>query len=66
MQKAGLTLCDWQKSLYHPNVTKLFEVIATKKNLYLFMGHVNGGDLLDYLENHDPRSEGEARAMFFS
>ncbi|XP_045678804.1 serine/threonine-protein kinase MARK2-like [Phyllostomus hastatus] len=52
------------KSLNHPNITKLFEVIATEEKLYLIMEHVSGGDLLDYLENHGPRSEREAQAMF--
>ena len=52
------------KGLNHPNITKLFEVIATEKKFYLIMEHVSGGNLLDYLENHGPRSEREARAMF--
>lgn len=40
------------KGLNHLNITKLFEVSATQNKLYLFLEHVSGGDLFDYLENY--------------
>ncbi|XP_028002142.2 serine/threonine-protein kinase MARK2-like [Eptesicus fuscus] len=52
------------KKLNHPNITKLFEVIATKDKFFLVMEHVSGGDLLEYLENYGQMNEGEARTVF--
>ncbi|KAK1335223.1 hypothetical protein QTO34_004807 [Cnephaeus nilssonii] len=42
------------KSLNHPNITKLFEVMAAPDMLYLVMQHVREGDLREHLENHRP------------
>ncbi|XP_054585318.1 serine/threonine-protein kinase MARK2-like [Eptesicus fuscus] len=52
------------QSLNHPNITELFEVIATPDKLYLIMEHVREGDLREHLENHGPLSERQARAAF--
>ncbi|KAK1333037.1 hypothetical protein QTO34_006570 [Cnephaeus nilssonii] len=51
-------------SLQHPNITELFEVIATPDVLYLVMEHVREGDLREHLESHGPLSERQARAAF--
>ncbi|KAK1333042.1 hypothetical protein QTO34_006575 [Cnephaeus nilssonii] len=48
----------------HPNITELFEVIATPDVLYLVMEHVREGDLREHLESHGPLSERQARAAF--
>ncbi|EPQ20094.1 Serine/threonine-protein kinase MARK2 [Myotis brandtii] len=52
------------KSLNHPNITQLFEVIATQDKFFLAMEHVSGGDLLEHLQNYGTMNEGEARAVF--
>ncbi|EPQ17009.1 Serine/threonine-protein kinase MARK2 [Myotis brandtii] len=55
---------DCFKSVNHPNITKLFEVIATQDKFFLAMEHVSGGDLLEHLQNYGTMNEGEARAVF--
>ena len=52
------------KSLNHPNIVKLFEVIQTEKTLYLIMEYASGGELFDYLATHGRMKEEEARAKF--
>ncbi|XP_037655853.1 serine/threonine-protein kinase MARK2-like [Choloepus didactylus] len=52
------------KTLRHPNVIQLFEVIEHDESLYLCMEYAKGGDLFDYLEDQGPLGEREARAKF--
>nr|XP_058131397.1 MAP/microtubule affinity-regulating kinase 3-like [Dasypus novemcinctus] len=52
------------KSLSHPNIIRLFEIIDSTKELYLIMEYAHGGDLFQYLVAHDPLLEEEARAKF--
>ncbi|XP_054423823.1 MAP/microtubule affinity-regulating kinase 4-like [Pteronotus mesoamericanus] len=52
------------KRLNHPNIVKLFEVIATQEYVYIVMEHVSGGDLREHLHRHGRMSEGQARAIF--
>ena len=40
---------DILKTLYHPNISHLFESISTSNNFYLFMEYIDGGDLNDYI-----------------
>ena len=49
------------KLLDHPHVVQLFEVIETKKELYLIMELADGGELLDYIIAHERLREAEAR-----
>ncbi|KAG1326939.1 putative CBL-interacting protein kinase 32 [Cocos nucifera] len=52
------------KLLHHPNIVKIYEVIATKTKIYLVMEYVSGGQLSDklfYLKRLDER---EARKYF--
>jgi len=37
------------KSLNHPNIVKLYDVIFDNKNLYLILEYCNGGDLSKYI-----------------
>ncbi|KAF5922661.1 hypothetical protein HPG69_008034 [Diceros bicornis minor] len=53
------------KALERLNIIKLFEVIDTKERLFLTMEHMSRGDMYDYLEDHGPMTEEEARGKFW-
>ncbi|XP_037687463.1 serine/threonine-protein kinase MARK2-like [Choloepus didactylus] len=52
------------KTLKHPNVTQLFEVIENDKTLYLFMEYARGEELFEYIVDQGPLGEQEAKAKF--
>lgn len=52
------------KSLNHPNIVKLFEVVDPENILFLVMKHVNRGYMFDYLQDHGHRIENEALGIF--
>ncbi|XP_056138745.1 MAP/microtubule affinity-regulating kinase 4 isoform X1 [Lampris incognitus] len=52
------------KSLNHPNIVQLFEVIETERTLYLIMEYASGGEVFDYLVSHGRMKEKEARGKF--
>ncbi|URE26470.1 NAF domain [Musa troglodytarum] len=52
------------KLLNHPNIVKIYEVIATKTKIYLVMEYVAGGQLSDKLEYLKRLDEREARKYF--
>nr|XP_018674134.1 PREDICTED: CBL-interacting serine/threonine-protein kinase 21 isoform X1 [Musa acuminata subsp. malaccensis] len=52
------------KLLNHPNIVKIYEVIATKTKIYLVMEYVAGGQLSDKLEYLKKLDEREARKYF--
>lgn len=47
------------KSLNHPNIVKLFEVVDPENTLFLVKRHVNRGHVFDYLQDHGHRMENE-------
>ncbi|KAJ3008209.1 UNVERIFIED_CONTAM: hypothetical protein HDU68_003188, partial [Siphonaria sp. JEL0065] len=50
--------------LFHPNITRLLEVVDTKDYLYLILEYEEGGELFDYIIAKTVLPEQEARAMF--
>ncbi|MBZ3870879.1 Sperm motility kinase [Sciurus carolinensis] len=49
-------------TLEHPSVTQLFQVIGTKKHIYMVMEHAGGGELLEHIARG--MQEEEARRVF--
>ncbi|KAJ3116515.1 MAP microtubule affinity-regulating kinase 1 [Phlyctochytrium bullatum] len=47
--------------LDHPNIIQLYEVMETKKELYLVLEYASGGEVLDYIVAHGRLKEKEAR-----
>lgn len=45
----------------HPNVIQLFEVMETKKNLFLVLEYASGGELLDKIVTNGRLKEEEAK-----
>ncbi|XP_077875649.1 sperm motility kinase-like [Ictidomys tridecemlineatus] len=54
---------EMMAELDHPNVIHLFQVMETKKYLYLIMEHAGGGELWDFIPTTGMDEE-EARRMF--
>lgn len=52
------------KSLHHPHIIKLYEVIETKNTVFLVMEYCSGGELYDYLVVHGKMKEKDGRAKF--
>lgn len=45
----------------HPNIIQLFEVMETKKNLFLVLEYASGGEMLDVIMSKGKLSEDQAR-----
>eukprot|EP00300_Choanocystis_sp_HF-7_P013142 c18173_g1_i1.p1 GENE.c18173_g1_i1~~c18173_g1_i1.p1 ORF type:complete len:288 (+),score=68.95 c18173_g1_i1:134-997(+) len=54
------------KKIDHPNVVKIYEVLATKDEILIVMELVEGGDLLDWIEHREYLDEAEAMRFFAS
>lgn len=52
------------KIINHPNVIKIFEVMASKTKIYIVLELVNGGELFDKIATHGKLKEDEARSYF--
>jgi 5'-AMP-activated protein kinase catalytic alpha subunit len=52
------------KLVKHPNIVRLYEVLASKKRIYLIMEYVTGGDLSDKIAYLQKITEKEARKYF--
>ena len=55
---------DSLRTVNHPNIVKLLEVIDTEETLFIVMEYLSGGDLKTYLEAKGRVTEGEARGLF--
>uniref|UniRef100_A0A5B7A2D0 non-specific serine/threonine protein kinase n=1 Tax=Davidia involucrata TaxID=16924 RepID=A0A5B7A2D0_DAVIN len=52
------------KLIKHPNVLKLFEVMASKTKIYIVLEYVDGGELFDQIAKHGRLKEDEGRRYF--
>ncbi|CAL0315418.1 unnamed protein product [Lupinus luteus] len=52
------------KLINHPNVVKIFEVMASKTKIYIVLELVNGGELFDKIATNGKLKEVEARSYF--
>ncbi|KAF6153721.1 hypothetical protein GIB67_000954 [Kingdonia uniflora] len=52
------------KMIKHPNVIKLYEVMASKTKIYIVLEFVKAGELFDKIVNHGRLKEDEARRYF--
>ncbi|KAJ3679218.1 hypothetical protein LUZ60_017229 [Juncus effusus] len=52
------------KVLHHPNIIRIYEVIATKTKIYLVMEYASGGQLSDKLNYMKKLDERDARKYF--
>lgn len=48
----------------HPNVTQMFEVMASKTKIYIVLEFVDGGELFDKIAKNGRLKEDEARRYF--
>lgn len=52
------------KLLKHPNVVRLYEVLASKSKIYMVLEYVNGGELFERIESKGRFSEAGGRKLF--
>ncbi|MED6223270.1 CBL-interacting serine/threonine-protein kinase 9 [Stylosanthes scabra] len=52
------------KLIKHPNVVRMFEVMASKTKIYIVLELVNGGELFDKIARYGRLKEDEARSYF--
>ncbi|KAM3345028.1 CBL-interacting serine/threonine-protein kinase 1 [Capsicum galapagoense] len=52
------------KLLKHPNVVRLYEVLASKSKIYMVLEYVNGGELFDRIVSKGKLSEAQGRKLF--
>ncbi|MCO5586712.1 hypothetical protein L7F22_040654 [Adiantum nelumboides] len=52
------------KLIKHPNVVQLYEVLASKTNIYIVLEFVTGGELFDKIFHQGKLKEDEARKYF--
>ncbi|CAK7348645.1 unnamed protein product [Dovyalis caffra] len=52
------------KLIKHPNVIKIFEVMASRTKIYIVIEFVDGGELFDRIAKHGRLREDEARKFF--
>lgn len=52
------------KIVRHPNVIQMYEIIETKKQLYLIMEFAEGGELFDYIVSKKRLDEKEAWGIY--
>ena len=51
------------KTLSHPNIIRFHDIFEDDRELCLIMELVDGGELFDYLVDHGPFAEADARCV---
>nr|KJB19325.1 hypothetical protein B456_003G095500 [Gossypium raimondii] len=54
------------KLIKHPNVIRMFEVMASKTKIYIVLEFVTGGELFDNIARRGRLKEDDARTYFSS
>lgn len=52
------------RQLHHPNITQMYEVIATESSVWIVAELCSGGELFDYLVEKGRLAEDETKIMF--
>ena len=52
------------KMFNHPNIIQIYEVIENTENFYIVMEYVEGGELFNYIVEHEKLEEKEASFFF--
>lgn len=52
------------KSLHHPNITRLYEVMESKRSIYLVTEYATNGEIFDHLVTNGRMKEEEASRIF--
>ncbi len=52
------------KSVRHPHIIQLYEIIETKKQLYMMMEYAEGGELFDFIVKNKRIRESDAQVFF--
>ncbi|KAG8388922.1 hypothetical protein BUALT_Bualt02G0175600 [Buddleja alternifolia] len=52
------------KLIKHPNVVRIYEVMASKTKIFIVLEFITGGELFDKIVNHGRMREDEARKYF--
>ncbi|KAI8324678.1 Pkinase-domain-containing protein, partial [Martensiomyces pterosporus] len=53
------------RGIKHPNIVRVFDVSETSRHVYIFMPLLRGGDLFDYILDHERLDEDEARFIIY-
>jgi len=73
LQKAGDESMDTKRAMLeidilmkldHPNIIKLYKAVDTRDKIYIIMEHVDGTDLMSYIQKSNGLCEAEARRIF--
>lgn len=52
------------KTLHHPNITRLYEVMESSRSIYLVTEYACNGEIFDHLVSHGRMKEEEASRIF--
>ncbi|KAJ2842307.1 hypothetical protein GGI22_007593, partial [Coemansia erecta] len=53
------------RGIRHPNIVRVYDVAETPRHVYIFMPLLRGGDLFDYIYDHERLAEDEARFIVY-
>ncbi|KAJ2779211.1 hypothetical protein GGI15_003946 [Coemansia interrupta] len=53
------------RGIRHPNIVRVHDVVETPRHVYIFMPLLRGGDLFDYIFDHERLDEDEAKFITY-